>query len=71
MLYKSGDIVVVSFDGHLRYAKIMGVDPILVSIDHGNGGFHYVHEEDIKRVDQVNPEDVYVLSNKVPSWHGR
>lgn len=74
MLYKDGDVVVVSMGSQLRYAKIMSVKhetrTYLVSIDHGNGGFHYVQEEDIKCVDQVNPEDVYVLSNKVPSWHG-
>ena len=74
MLYKDGDVVVVSTGNQMRYAKIMGVKPesstYLVSVDHGNGGFHYVQEEDIKSVDQVAPEDVYVLSSKVPSWHG-
>lgn len=74
MLYKDGDVVVVSVEKQLRYAKIMGVKPesgtYLVSVDHGNGGFHYMQEKDIKSLDQVNPEDVYVLSSRVPSWHG-
>lgn len=74
MMFKDGDVVVVSTGKQMRYAKIMGVKPetgaYLVSVDHGNGGFHYVQEEDIKSVDQVNPEDVYVLNSKVPSWHG-
>ena len=74
MLYKDGDVVVVSTGKQLRYAKIVCVQPesrtYLVPVDHGNGGFHYVQEEDIKAVDQVNPEDVYVLSNRVPSWYG-
>lgn len=74
MLYKDGDVVVVSVGKQMRYAKIMGVKPesgtYLVSVDHGNGGFHYVQESDIKPVDQVNAADVYVLNNRVPSWHG-
>lgn len=74
MMFKDGDVVVVSVGKQLRYAKIMGTKPesdtYLVSVDHGNGGFHYVQEENIKSLDQVNPEDVYVLSGRVPSWHG-
>ena len=74
MMYKDGDVVVVSIGKDLRYAKIMGVKPesgtYLVSVDHGNGGFHYVSESDIQSVDQVNPADVHVLTNRVPSWHG-
>lgn len=74
MLYKDGDVVIVSVGKQMRYAKIMGVKPengtYLVSVDHGNGGFHYVREEDIKSLDQVNPEDVHTLQSKVPSWHG-
>ena len=74
MRYKDGDTVVVSFGGQLRYARIMGVKPTrglyLISVDHGSGGFHYVPEEDLNPVDQVNPSDVYTLSTRVPSWHG-
>ena len=74
MLYKDGDVVVVSVGNQMRYARVLGVKPetgmYLVSVDHGHGGFHYVHGQDIKSVDQVAPEDVYVLNSKVPSWHG-
>lgn len=73
MLYKDGDKVIVPFWGQLRYAKIMSVQPnqgtYLVSVDHGNGGFHYVREEEVKSLDQVDPKDVYELPNRVPSWH--
>ena len=72
MLCNDGDKVIVPFGGRLRHASIMGVQPnrgtYLVSIDHGNGGFHYVREEDIKTTDQVDPKDVYELPNRVTSW---
>lgn len=73
MLYKDGDKVIVPKRGQLRHAKIMSVQPnqgtYLVSIDHGNGGFHYVREEEVKSLDQVDPKDVYELPNRVPSWY--
>lgn len=73
MKYKDGDIIIAPVGKHLRRGKILGVQPnlgtYLVSFDHGAGGLHYIHEEDIRTEDQVAPKDIYREPGKVEVWY--
>ena len=73
MRFVGGEDVIVTFGGLKRRARIGAVHEdtktYSVSIDHGNGGFHDIPEVDVHAVDEVKPEEVYQVPNRVPSWY--